>query len=119
MRRNGAAMIRTGRDVFPWCLIVVSMLLISAPVSTAQSAFSKIPPVSMRDRLFLPKIGTPTPRGNVSPLVGAIDGTRKSAMSDISRATSPDRGLTIPYWSDSFSYQGFTYQYSMVGTDPK
>lgn len=26
---------------------------------------------------------------------------------------------TIPYWSDSFTYQGLTYPYRMVGTDPK
>src|SRR5262249_19799340 len=112
------AMIRIGRNGFPRFLIVASILLIDAPVSTAQSVLSKLPPVPMRDRLFLPKIGTPT-QGSISPLVGAIDGTRKSAMGDISRAISPYRGLTIPYWSDSFSYQGFTYKYSMVGTDPK
>jgi probable HAF family extracellular repeat protein len=26
---------------------------------------------------------------------------------------------TIPYWSDSFSYQGLEFKYKMVGTDPK
>lgn len=26
---------------------------------------------------------------------------------------------TIPFWSDSFDYQGLTFRYSMVGTDPK
>jgi hypothetical protein len=26
---------------------------------------------------------------------------------------------TIPYWSDGFNYQGLTYSYRMVGTDPK
>jgi hypothetical protein len=26
---------------------------------------------------------------------------------------------TIPYWSDSFTYQGLNYTYRMVGTDPK
>ena len=33
----------------------------------------------------------------------------------------PDRDnlLTIPHWSDTFAYQGLTYQYTMVGTDPK
>jgi uncharacterized membrane protein len=27
--------------------------------------------------------------------------------------------LTIPHWSDSFTYQGLVYQYTMVGTNPK
>ncbi|MFN2578167.1 MAG: hypothetical protein ABR607_10805 [Pyrinomonadaceae bacterium] len=33
----------------------------------------------------------------------------------------PDRDnlLTIPHWSDSFSYHGLRYKYTMVGTDPK
>lgn len=26
---------------------------------------------------------------------------------------------TIPYWSDSFTYQGLEFKYKMVGTDPK
>jgi hypothetical protein len=26
---------------------------------------------------------------------------------------------TIPHWSDSFTYQGLVYSYTMVGTDPK
>ena len=33
----------------------------------------------------------------------------------------PDRAgvSTIPHWSDSYTYQGLTYKYTMVGTDPK
>jgi len=33
----------------------------------------------------------------------------------------PDRDnlLTIPHWSDTFTYHGLTYKYTMVGTDPK
>lgn len=30
-----------------------------------------------------------------------------------------DRLHTIPTWSDSYTYQGLTYTYTMVGTDPK
>jgi len=26
---------------------------------------------------------------------------------------------TIPHWSDSFTYHGLVYRYTMVGTDPK
>lgn len=29
-----------------------------------------------------------------------------------------DNPTTIPYWSSSFTYNGQTYQYTMVGTDP-
>lgn len=37
------------------------------------------------------------------------------------KSTSPDMQEldTIPYWSDSFTYQKLTYKYTMVGTDPK
>src|SRR5690242_6389125 len=27
--------------------------------------------------------------------------------------------ITIPHWSDSFTYNGLVYKYTMVGTDPK
>ena len=32
----------------------------------------------------------------------------------------PDRDnlLTVPHWSDTFTYHGLTYKYTMVGTDP-
>lgn len=34
---------------------------------------------------------------------------------------NPDRAgvSTIPHWSDTYTYQGLTYKYTMVGTDPK
>src|SRR5437870_4004869 len=34
---------------------------------------------------------------------------------------NPDRDnlVTIPHWSDTFTYHGLTYKYTMVGTDPK
>jgi probable HAF family extracellular repeat protein len=34
---------------------------------------------------------------------------------------NPDRDdlATIPHWSDTFTYQGLTYKYTMVGTNPK
>src|SRR5262249_28270299 len=32
---------------------------------------------------------------------------------------NPHNVLTIPHWSDGFTYRGLTYQYTMVGTDPK
>jgi len=31
----------------------------------------------------------------------------------------PDSVSTIPHWSDSFTYNGLVYKYTMVGTDPK
>jgi len=36
------------------------------------------------------------------------------------RINTADPALdTIPFWSDSFDYQGLTFKYSMAGTDPK
>jgi hypothetical protein len=44
---------------------------------------------------------------------------RRSVTS--TRRLDPDRDrlLTIPHWSDSYTYQGLTYKYTMVGTHPK
>jgi hypothetical protein len=44
-----------------------------------------------------------------------VDGPRKWSKVDHDR----DGLETIPHWSDSFDYHGFTYKYTMVGTDPK
>ena len=46
-----------------------------------------------------------------------IDGTSRLKHEKI----DPDatNSLTIPHWSDSFTYQGLVYKYTMVGTDPK
>ena len=55
-----------------------------------------------------PRFGTPATAG---PLLD------RNAGSDLLRAqalASP----TIPLWNGSFSYQGVTYPYTMVGTDP-
>jgi len=35
------------------------------------------------------------------------------------RAQPALNGVTIPYWSDNFTYQGLDFTYRMVGTDPK
>jgi hypothetical protein len=37
------------------------------------------------------------------------------------RKVDPDRDrlLTIPHWSDSYTHQGLTYKYTMVGTHPE
>jgi len=118
MRRNAGAMIRIGRSGFPRFLIVASMLLISAPASTAQSVLSNMPPVSIRGRLFSSEIDTPSGQGNASAFAGGVDGPKRLGANGAQPA-NPDRGLTVPFWTDSFSYQGLTYNYRMVGTDPK
>jgi hypothetical protein len=53
---------------------------------------------------------------------GFMDGTaelkrRQEERGEVVRPESITN--TIPYWSDSFSYQGLEFNYQMVGTDPK
>jgi len=57
--------------------------------------------------------------GNAPSFAGAIDGPPKSKMNIGARSAVSNPGNTIPYWTDSFSYLGITYDYRMVGTDPK
>src|SRR5262249_43503965 len=86
--------------------------------SRLHPVLSNSPPVSMRDRLFPPEINGPSDQGNASAFAGAIDGPKRLGANGDPLA-NPNRGLTVPYWTDSFSYQGLTYKYSMVGTDPR
>lgn len=44
--------------------------------------------------------------------------TQRNGQSASTIQTAQLQG-TIPYWSDSLTYQGLTYTYRMVGTDPK
>jgi hypothetical protein len=46
-----------------------------------------------------------------------IDGTGKMKHEKID--PDHDKLTTIPHWTGEFSYQGITYPYTMVGTDPK
>jgi len=105
--------------------ITGGVLLSTASIAKAQLGASRIPSVSVRDRLMQPKIGTPSAQidallstGAPNGLPQTIDGTRASRPVGNPSSTA-NRGLTIPYWSDSFSYLGLTYKYSMAGTDPK
>ena len=78
-----------------------------------------IPQAGMPNQLFAQQTGL-LPRGiDTSPLTGAIDGGLPKVKDNSNRQTVSGRGITIPYWSDSYSYLGLKYTYSMVGTDPK
>jgi len=79
---------------------------------------------------FLLDMTPPVPAGQPAP--GSIDaaglgGNRRSvdgtAMLKLleRRKVNPNaaNSSTIPFWSDSFTYQGLTFNYRMVGTDPK
>ena len=37
---------------------------------------------------------------------------------DSSVTTAPATSKTVPHWTSSFTYQGVTYPFTMVGTDP-
>ena len=107
-------------------LFVAAMLLITVPIGQAQLAPTNMRSGPIRDRLFQPQIGTPSRQINALLSSGAanglpqtIDGTGRSGRIAGNLSPNANRGLTVPYWSDSFSYQGLTYKYSMVGTDPK
>ena len=41
-----------------------------------------------------------------------------SDVSTVEAALSPSNPATVPFWHSSFAYQGVTYPYQMVGTDP-
>lgn len=100
-------------------ILFAAMLLLAVSVSMAQQASPGIPPVSMRNKLYLPKINEPVGQADGEGLAGPIDGPKRLDRMDGNRIANASRGLTIPFWTDSFSYQGLTYKYSMVGTDPK
>ena len=119
MEKFANAFVQTVSNGFPRFIWVGWMLLFAALGSMAQPASNNIWPTSIRDRLFQPKIGTPPQQANSSAFAGAIDGTAKLNREFASQLAEPNRGITVPYWSDSYSYLGLTYSYSMVGTDPK
>lgn len=52
-----------------------------------------------------------------------MDGTpsllRRKSLNEFTNPVSSSAQSALPTWSDSFSYQGITYKYTMVGTDPK
>jgi len=54
--------------------------------------------------------------------IDLMDGTaaliRESRQNAVTIQPSQVQG-TVPYWSDTFTYQGLVYTYRMVGTDPK
>lgn len=80
-----------------------------------------VSPAGMPDPLFSQQAGL-LPKGiDTSPINGAIDAKRPKDREDVNanRLTASGHGTTIPYWSDSYSYLGLKYSYSMVGTDPK
>jgi uncharacterized membrane protein len=111
---NAMSEIRNG---FLRSILVAATLLIAASVATAQSI--SLRPDSIRDRLFPPQIGSQSGQPDGVSFPGTIDGKKRSRIQISDQLATPSRGLTIPYWSDSFSYRGITYKYDMVGTDPK
>jgi probable HAF family extracellular repeat protein len=68
---------------------------------------------SIKD-LMLGKEEPPPPRENPGARIG-------KSKTPAQQKLNPDRAgvSTIPHWSDSYTYQGLTYKYTMVGTDPK
>jgi len=52
-----------------------------------------------------------------------MDGTRSllrpRSLKELTAPTLSTVQTALPTWSDSFTYQGLTYKYTMVGTDPK
>ena len=119
MQKSANAMSQMVRDGFLRYIFVAATLLITASVSTAQLISSRAQPDSIRDRLFPPQIGSQSGQPDGVSFPGTIDGKGRSRIQISDQLATPSRGLTIPYWSDSFSYRGITYKYDMVGTDPK
>jgi hypothetical protein len=119
MRINASAMIRFFCLGFLGALLSISMILITTSAPQAQLTQRNPSPTSIRDRILPPQIASLGGQGSSCPFARAIDGPAKRPSGARMPQANPDRGLTVPYWSDSFSYLGITYIYSMVGTDPK
>ena len=126
MRKSVSAILQILSKGFLTLLFVAAMLLITVGTGSAQLAPTNMRSASIRDRLFRPQIGTPSRQidallsaGAPNGLPQTVDGMRMSGRVVANGSPNANRGVTVPYWSDSFSYQGFTYKYSMVGTDPK
>jgi hypothetical protein len=54
--------------------------------------------------------------------VSLMDGTHAllgRSAKDLTTSNTAQSQSLLPTWSDSFTYQGLTYKYTMVGTDPK
>jgi hypothetical protein len=117
MQNSVNAMSEIVRNGFLGYIFAAATLLITASVSTAQLRSSR--PDSIRDRLFPPQIGSQSGQPDGASFPSTIDGKGRSRIQISDQLATPSRGLTIPYWSDSFSYRGITYKYDMVGTDPK
>lgn len=64
----------------------------------------------------------PNTKSDNSSSFELMDGThailRRSVKELTTSATAASQS-PLPNWSDSFTYQGLTYKYTMVGTDPK
>ncbi len=89
----------------------------------AQGRLQSRPPITGTDLQKLPATSTQGPTGLSSANAWGVDGPRRGS---IHRRREADNQSAInispngiPYWTDSFSYQGLEFTYTMVGTDPK
>jgi len=79
-------------------------------------------PSSLREIVNGSRQATVQPYANGDSRQSFADGTAELKRRQEERGESlrPESMTnTIPYWSDSFSYQGLEFKYKMVGTDPK
>src|SRR5262249_29490769 len=81
--------------------------------------------ISLQDHLAAKNAGADTSKllNSVQSSPSLMDGThsllRRNPKDMVTAAVATSSPSGLPTWSDSFSYQGLTYKYSMVGTDPK
>src|SRR5258706_8464483 len=87
---------------------------LTPPIPSTPAPFSEIGSGGMPEAISLRSLGSK--QGNRSNW-GHVDRTAflKSEKVDPDAANLP----TIPHWSDTFTYHGLEYKYTMVGTDPK
>src|SRR5436853_2356246 len=102
----------------PRFLVAAGLLLSAAFIAEGQRTPANRAPISVRDRLFGAGIGVQPLHANAVSFGGALDGAGGHGVNG-SPSANPNRGVTVPYWTDSFSYRGLTYKYTMVGTDPR
>jgi probable HAF family extracellular repeat protein len=122
---------------FMSALLAVLLLAVSVSTQTQSRTYPGRPPIEWRDpatvnartRAANDATGANRQRPTIRDMILSEEQPpRESLKRGNDKAKTPaqqkatpdsDHPLTIPHWSDTFTYQGLTYKYTMVGTDPK
>jgi hypothetical protein len=87
---------------------------LTPPIPTSPSRSSQIGSGRTPEAISLRSLGS---KQGIQSAMRQVDGTAHLKHEKV----DPDAAnlTTIPHWSDTFTYHGLEYKYTMVGTDPK